>query len=179
MKKISIKWKDYIEVNERIKEFRNNKEYEWFSLTSEIISNDDWVVIIKATIKNKDWIEVATWFAYEKDWSSFINKTSYIENCETSAWWRALWNLWIWIDTSIASFEEVANAINNQWNEPVYQQKKYDNDLPWIDDITFKKITDNKEAFIKKFWDWDNAVKEMRKNYKVARKYADQIKWLF
>ena len=52
--------------------------------------------------------------AYEKENSTFINKTSYIENCETSALGRALGIAGFGIDTSVASAEEVQNAINNQ-----------------------------------------------------------------
>ena len=62
--------------------------------------------------------------AYEKEGSTFINKTSYIENCETSAWGRALGNLGIGIDTSIASAEEVQNAVLNQ--SPKKSAKKED-----------------------------------------------------
>ena len=57
---------------------------------------------------------VATGYAYENENSTFINKTSYIENCETSSLARALGNFGIGIDDSVASFEEVANAISNQ-----------------------------------------------------------------
>ena len=57
---------------------------------------------------------VATGHAYEKEASSFINKTSYIENCETSAIGRALGVYGIGIDASLASAEEVVNAVNNQ-----------------------------------------------------------------
>ena len=59
----------------------------------------------------------ATGFAQEDKSSSYINKTSYVENCETSAWGRALANLGIGIDTSIASSNEVAIAIGKQNNE--------------------------------------------------------------
>jgi hypothetical protein len=52
--------------------------------------------------------------AYEKERSSFINKTSYIENCETSAVGRALGFAGFGIDTSIASLEEVMNAQKQQ-----------------------------------------------------------------
>ena len=154
MKSINIKWKNYIEVNERIKEFRNNEKYNWYTLTSEIISIENGVCIIKAVIKNENWIEVANWLAYEKENSSFINKTSYIENCETSAWWRALWNLWIWIDTSIASYEEVANAIQNQNNEV---------EKLWINDNDIKRIQE-------KINNWQNITLEQIKNhYKISR----------
>lgn len=115
MKTVSIKGKEYVEVNERIKHFRAN--YKDWSLESELVSNDNGVCVIKAVIKNPDGVVKATGYAYEKENSTFINKTSYIENCETSAWGRALGNLGIGIDTSIASAEEVQNAIENQKDE--------------------------------------------------------------
>jgi hypothetical protein len=43
-----------------------------------------------------------------------INKTSYVENCETSAWGRALACIGIGIETSIASSNEVQMAIAQQ-----------------------------------------------------------------
>ena len=116
MKSVDIKGKPYIEVNERIKYFREN--YKNWSLTSEIISLENGVCVIKATVKDENEIVKATGFAYEKEGSTFINKTSYIENCETSAWGRALGNLGIGIDTSIASAEEVKNAMLNQNDKP-------------------------------------------------------------
>ena len=62
--------------------------------------------------------------AYEKEGSTFINRTSYIENCETSAVGRALGMCGFGIDTSIASSEEVQNAILNQGNPQNNQHKK-------------------------------------------------------
>ena len=50
----------------------------------------------------------------EKESTSYINKTSYIENCETSAVGRALGMAGFGIDTSVASYEEVSNAIAQQ-----------------------------------------------------------------
>lgn len=114
LKTIDVKGKPYVEVNERLKEFRNNEIYKGYSLETELIQLENGICTMRAVIKDdKDRI-VATGFAQEKEASSFINKTSYIENCETSAWGRALGNLGIGIDTSIASAEEVQNAINNQ-----------------------------------------------------------------
>jgi len=71
--------------------------------------NDD-KVVMQAIIKNDNGSIVATGTAYEKSNSTFINKTSYIENCETSAWGRALGNLGIGLDESVASADEVLNA---------------------------------------------------------------------
>ena len=121
METINIKGKDYVQVNERIKYFREN--FQGWSLSSEIVSLENGVCVIKATIKDENEIVKATGLAYEKEGSTFINKTSYIENCETSAWGRALGNLGIGIDTSIASAEEVQNAVLNQKPEKKKEDK--------------------------------------------------------
>ncbi len=67
---------------------------------------------------------LATGHAYEKETSSFINKTSFIENCETSAVGRALGMLGIGIDTSVCSAEELQNAIDNQRNSENVENQK-------------------------------------------------------
>lgn len=110
----NIKGKEYVEVHERIKFFRNEEQYKMYSLESEIISITDEVICIRAIIRNDDDRIVATGLAYEEKSASRINATSYVENCETSAWGRALANLGIGIETSIASSNEVVNAIANQ-----------------------------------------------------------------
>ena len=116
MKTVDIKGKPYVEVNERIKFFREN--YQGWALISELVSDIDGKAIIKASILDPEQVVKATGYAYEQEGNSFINKTSYIENCETSAWGRALGNFGIGIDTAVASSDEVQNAINNQ-NSPV------------------------------------------------------------
>ena len=112
MKTVNIKGKEYVEVNERLKYFREH--YPKYSLISEIISLENGVVVMVASIYDEEGNRLSTGHAYEKEDSSFINKTSYIENCETSAWGRALANFGIGLDTSVASYEEVANAVQNQ-----------------------------------------------------------------
>jgi hypothetical protein len=107
VEKIKIQGKDYIQVNQRIMEFR--KLYPAGSILTEIVSHENEMILIKASCINDGQI-LSTGHAYEKNGSSFINKTSYIENCETSAVGRALGILGIGIDTSMASYEEVANA---------------------------------------------------------------------
>ena len=118
---IDIKGKDYVLVNERIRAFREN--YKGYRLSSDIVSLENGVCVIKATVQDENGNVVATGHAYEKEGSTYINKTSYIENCETSAWGRALGNLGIGIDTSIASYEEVANAVVQQ-KQPTAEGQK-------------------------------------------------------
>jgi hypothetical protein len=111
-----IKGKAYAEVNQRIKAFR--MVYPTGIITTEMVSNENGVCIFRATVGYKDEDKVinvlAEGTAYEKENSSFINKTSYIENCETSAIGRALGIAGFGIDTSVASADEVQNAIANQ-----------------------------------------------------------------
>lgn len=111
IKTTDIKGKDYAEVNQRIKAFR--MVYPNGTIKTEMLSNENGVCIFKATIWNDNKL-LATGTAYEKENSTFINKTSYIENCETSAIGRALGIAGFGIDVSVASAEEVQNAINNQ-----------------------------------------------------------------
>ena len=112
IKTTDIKGKEYAEVNERIKVFRmicpNG------SIATNIESLKDGVVVMSCEVRDENGKLLGKAYAYEKENSSFINKTSFIENCCTSATGRALGYLGIGIDTSVASYEEVANAIQNQ-----------------------------------------------------------------
>lgn len=114
LKTTNIKGKDYVEVNERVKAWWNLCENG--KIETDILSLENGVVVIKAKVyeDRTDNEPRATGIAYEKEGTSFINSTSYIENCETSAIGRALGNAGIGIDTSIASAEEVGNAILQQ-----------------------------------------------------------------
>ena len=69
---------------------------------------------IRAVIRDNEGRIRATGHASEDRTSSMINKTSYVENCETSAWGRALACIGIGIETSIASSNEVQMAIAQQ-----------------------------------------------------------------
>lgn len=115
IKTTEISGKAYSEVNQRIKAFR--MLYPEGFINTHLVSNENGVCVMLATVgkyEGERMIVLATGTAYEKEGSTFINKTSYIENCETSAVGRALGMLGIGIDTSVASAEEVKNAIANQ-----------------------------------------------------------------
>lgn len=116
----------YVEVNERIKAF-------WQlcpdgKIVTEILTLENEICVIRASIyeDKKDEEPRATGTAYEKEGSTFINKTSYIENCETSAVGRALGNAGIGIDTSVASADEVQNAIIQQDGEKLITKVQAD-----------------------------------------------------
>lgn len=107
-----IKGKTYIEVNQRIKAFR--MLYPQGVIKTEMLKCEDGICVFKAEIYDEKGTLLATGTAYERENSTFINKTSYIENCETSAVGRALGMCGLGIDTSVASAEEVQNAMANQ-----------------------------------------------------------------
>ncbi len=112
MKTVNISGKPYVMVNERVKEFRV-KFPDW-SLTTEVIEITEQSIILKAIITDPEGRVIAQGMAREVEGSTSITKTSHVEVCETSAWGRALGNLGIGIDASMASADEVANAILNQ-----------------------------------------------------------------
>ena len=115
-----IKGKAYSEVPQRIKAFR--MVYPTGTISTEMISNENGVCVFRATVGFQSdegyFVKLGNGTAYEKEGSTFINKTSYIENCETSSVGRALGMAGFGIDTSVASAEEVQNAMANQNTDP-------------------------------------------------------------
>ena len=109
---VPIKGRSYAEVPQRVKAFR--MLYPNGTIDTQIISNENGVCVIKATVADEAGNILGTGHAYEKEGNGFINKESYIENCETSAVGRALGFVGLGIDTSICSAEELQNAIINQ-----------------------------------------------------------------
>lgn len=112
IKTVNVQNKQYAEVPQRIKAFRCIQPNG--AIVTEMLSNEGGVCIFKATVYDEDGRILGTGTAYEREGSTFINKTSYIENCETSAVGRALGMCGFGIDVAIASAEEVMNAIANQ-----------------------------------------------------------------
>lgn len=123
----NIKGKEYAEVNQRIKAFRMC--YPMGYIRTELLSVQDGVCIMRAEVGIGENI-LGTGTAYEKETSSYINKTSYIENCETSAVGRALGMAGFGIDTSVASYEEVSNAIAQQEADKQPKKAKGHNSTP-------------------------------------------------
>lgn len=147
IKTTDIKGKDYAEVNQRIKAFR--MVYPQGMIKTDIESLVDGVCVMRAEVYTDNGVLLGTGTAYEKENSTFINKTSFIENCETSAVGRALGMAGFGIDVSVASAEEVQNAINNQ---EVTQEEANNYKL------TFGKYKDKtiKEVYLedKKYIEW-------------------------
>ena len=111
MKTINIKGKEYIPVNERLIELK--KLHPDYSLISEIVSpveKSDQYVIIKASVLDENGRVLATGHAMELQKTKGVNETSHVENCETSAWGRALGCLGIGIEHGVASADEMGKT---------------------------------------------------------------------
>ena len=133
MKKISIKGKPYVEVHERVSYFRKNfgTKEEMFGINTQI---EEWdkenkEVITRAWITDPNGRTVASGLAHESqgDPNSFVNATSYVENCETSAIGRALAAMGIGIEDAYASADEVNRAIEQR--EVKQQAKSQDRNI--------------------------------------------------
>lgn len=112
---IDFKGKNYVMVNSRVTAFR--KLFPEGFIKTDIISLENGTVVMRAKAgyyDNGNEIILGTGLAYEREQTSYINKTSFIENCETSAVGRALGFLALGNDDSICSAEELVNAIKSQ-----------------------------------------------------------------
>lgn len=123
---INIKGKEYAEVNQRVKAFRylypdgfidtqdGTREFTVtrFNKNGEPIERRAYHCV--ATVYDGEGKKLAVGTAEEIEGSSQITATSFKEVAETSAIGRALGFLGLGIDSSIASYEEVNNAISQQ-----------------------------------------------------------------
>ena len=111
---VDIHGKSYVTVGERVKDF--HKLFPNGSIVTEVIEFSDKRFLPKTTVipdvKNIE--RCFTGYAYENIGIGNINKTSALENCETSSCGRALGFLGIGLDGSIATADEVSNAIEQQ-----------------------------------------------------------------
>ena len=116
---VMIHGKEYKTVAERVAEIHKDHNGN-LTIKTEIVENDDTIVIMKATIFVSDNFFIG--HAMEKYGSTMINKTSALENCETSAIGRALASAG-YGGSEFASADEVANAIAQQNNHKVVKPK--------------------------------------------------------
>lgn len=116
VERTNIKGKKYAEVPARVQAFREICPDG--AIITEIISHGEGMIVMRATVMDETGRVLGTGHAYEKEGSSQINRTSYVENCETSAVGRALAMIGIGSEKSMASAIEMQNAIHQQeWQE--------------------------------------------------------------
>lgn len=130
LKTINIKGKEYVPVDERLRVFHQDfnghietEVLERDTCVDQLIGKaaDRFVVVARvypySLEQDADERTRSVYFsgsASELTTQGFINKTSALENCETSAVGRALGMLGIGIDYGVASAQEVQQAVKSQ-----------------------------------------------------------------
>jgi hypothetical protein len=109
------RFEDYVPVAERIEQFYN--AYPAGRILTSIIEHDREAgfVLIRAEVyrNSEDTMPAATGHAFEVRGESYVNKTSYLENCETSSVGRALALLGFEVRRGIASREEMEKTVRS------------------------------------------------------------------
>lgn len=100
---------NYVPVNERLEQFYSDHSEGRVLTTVLEHSAVDGFILMRAEIyrSQDDALPAATGHAFENRSEGYVNKTSYIENCETSAVGRALALMGYEIKRGIASREEM------------------------------------------------------------------------
>ena len=136
-----IQGKPYVQVNERVLQLRKNYggKDEMFGIKTKVV---EWYkekneIIIQAWITDQTGRIVGSGIAHEwkDDDKSFVNATSYVENCETSAIGRALAAFGIGIEDAYASADEVKNAVAKREVKEEKKSKDRKEDLTEMMDV--------------------------------------------
>lgn len=140
-KAIKFKGSDYVQVKDRIQYLADNYEWKYCIETNYQYFEESKIRVVRA--KLTIWTSVFTWLAQEIEWASFINKTSALENAETSAVGRACAMAWIWVIDSIASIDEINKAKNRAdtpYTKPIFWEKNFEKLKAKADDYSFDEI---------------------------------------
>jgi hypothetical protein len=108
---VNIKGSNYKTVVERLNEMNADTKGK-YTLTTKVLEDVNGTVLMKATLTLPE-RGIFTGHAFERENAGYINKTSHVENCETSAIGRALASAG-YAGSEFASAEEVANAMKQQ-----------------------------------------------------------------
>lgn len=183
---IKIKWKDYVLVKDRVQYLSDNyggrysiqTQYDYYP------ERKLWVVKAELTIRDEEhknycvYNGLAQEIETEKIW--LVNTTSVLENCESSAVWRACAMAWIGILESIASADEMNKALNREksmewpfkeekkaetWYEKTLGNVKFMQDC--VDELDFMKKV---KAGVTKIG--ETMTSEQEKNLRIAYQNA-------
>ena len=118
---IDIRGKSYRTVAFRVNEFRTTKDYDGWCINTDIIQQSEVECTMKCIVTDQNGAIRGTGIANEVKGAGNINKTSHIENCETSAIGRALASIGL-AGEEYASADELVTALVQQ--EEVIQPPK-------------------------------------------------------
>lgn len=159
-KAIDIKWKAYVLVSDRVLYF--NETYPNGCIKT--FREKDWEMeIVKAIVipdmENPD--RCFTGYSQAKWGDGYINKTSALENAETSAVGRWLAFMWIGVIDSIASVDEMKKA-------GATELKKFT-------DTEYKKFEPVKWMYK----NWDEAIEAVKTKYVIDQIMEAKVRALY
>lgn len=164
-KAIDIKGKKYVLVSDRVLYFNEHYPNGSIQTTRESVGDME---IVKAFVVPD--IEkpnrMFTWYSQAKRGDGFINKTSALENAETSAVGRALAFMWIWVIDSIASADEINKA-------EAMAFKKWPSKFKY--ESRFQKAMSNKE-FMKNCLDQNDFINKIKEKYELDEFQESQLR---
>lgn len=167
-KAIDIKWKKYVLVSDRVLYFNETYPNGCIQTVREYDAANDREIIKAVVCPDCSKPErIFTWYSQAKRWDGFINKSAALEQAETSAIWRALWFMGIWVIDAIASLDEINKAENT-----AKSQKSEPKENPnW----RFLKATKSVN-FMKSCLDEDDFIKKIKEKYTVDEIQERQLR---
>lgn len=168
-KAIKFKGSDYVQVKDRVLFLAEN--YEWkYSIDQDYQYFEDtktWVVKTTLELNGCKYV----WLAQEVEGSSFINKTSCLENCSTSSLGRAIALIGVWVLDSFASIDEIQKAENR-----LKAQSWETTDLDWFEKAKqatkFMQECLDEEDFINKVKSKHKPTKQQETDLRICYKNA-------
>ena len=159
---VDIKGKPYVEVKTRVQWFRKNIENG--CIETEILHFDKESIMCKTKIHVNGAL-VATGMAHEDMNASPVNKTSFVECCETSSVGRALGMMGIGIESSVDTAGTVKAAIAQQ-----EASERHDELMRYKAESLSSKLMMAIEA------DDEEGVSEVEKDYRGDTPLATRVK---
>lgn len=163
-KAIDIKWKKYVLVSDRVLYFNENYPNGCIQTVRETVGDKEIIKAVVCPDCDKP-SRIFTWYSQATWGDGFINKTSALENAETSAVGRALAFMWIWVIDSIASVDEINKAENtakSQTKKTTYQSR-------------FQKAMSNTE-FMKQCLDQNDFINKIKDKYELDEFQESQLR---
>jgi len=183
---VDIHGTEYTMIAARLRMFREERP-DWTVMT-DFVSDEEDRVVVKATIADREQRVIATGYAEEVRGSTNINKTSALENCETSAVGRALaFVSGEYAGNAIRSADEMADALKQQAEKRMWADNRafMDAFLKWreqIDNIKDRLADNDFEAAKELMFEIPNEDKDAlnrawTKGGAFTPRETKQIKW--
>ena len=162
-KAIDIKGKKYVLVSDRVLYFNETYPNGCIQTVREYDAANDREIIKAVVCPDCSKPErIFTWYSQAKRWDGFINKSAALEQAETSAIWRALWFMGIWVIDAIASVDEIVKAENTAKQKKTYQSRFQ------------KAIADT--AFMRHCLDEDDFIGKIKNKYELDEFQESQLR---